>query len=102
MNISKGLEFRKQELIDIQADIDAVETVAEKLKPAVQSYNNLKERISKLKKLKRQKQHELQIVVGFFQSTEQHYLDKIYPLFEGNQDKNRRTDTGQRGEESAA
>jgi hypothetical protein len=90
MNIESGLEKRQQELVEIQKDIAAIENEAAVLKDSVKKYNELKQRSSELKKIQKQKERDLKIVVEFFKNTEEHYLDKVFPLFRDNQEENRR------------
>lgn len=90
MKLEEGLDRRQKEILDLDQEIKNIAADAETLKDQVKKYNELKQRESELKKTKKQKERDLQIVISFFKSTEDHYLDNVYPLFKENQDANRR------------
>ncbi len=81
MKIEEALQDKKQELENIQKDIDSLEDQATALKDAVKKYNELKSKSAELKKTKRVKQKDYDTVIGFFSTVDDNYLDKIYPLF---------------------
>lgn len=90
MKLEEGLERRQKEILDLENEVKQISADAEGLKESVKKYNELKQKESGLRKVKKQKERDLKIVVSFFQSTEGHYLDNAYPLFKENQDANKR------------
>lgn len=90
MKLEEGLERRQNEILDLDNEIKQISTDAEALKESVKKYNELKQKESGLRKIKKQKERDLKIVVNFFKSTEEHYLDNVYPLFKENQEANKR------------
>lgn len=90
MKLEEGLEKRQTEILDLENEIKQLAADAEALKDSVKRYNELKQKESELRKTKKQKERDLNIVINFFKSTEEHYLDNVFPLFKDNQDANRR------------
>ncbi len=83
MKIEEALQTKKEELEEIQQDIDSLENQAAILKDQVKKYNELKSKSAELKKVKRGKQREYETVIGFFKNVDENYLNNIYPLFAG-------------------
>lgn len=98
MKLEEGLEQRQKEIIDLEDEIKIISADAESMKETVHKYNKLKQKESELKKLKRKKENDFKLVVGFFQNTEEHYLDKVFPLFKENQDSNKREEVKEEAE----
>ena len=83
MKIEEALQTKKNELEDMQKDIDSLDDQASVLKDQVKKYNDLKSQSASLKKTKKKKQKELDAVIDFFQNVDNNYLTNIFPLFAG-------------------
>jgi len=86
MKIEEALQTKKQELDELQKDIDSLEHQSLALKESVQKYNELKSKSAELKKTLKGKQKEFDTVTGFFQNVDENYLDTIFPLFSQQQE----------------
>ena len=87
MKIEEGLSAKNKELDELQQDINTLEDQAAVLKDSVKKYNELKSKSAELKKTKKQKQREYDTVINFFQNVDSSYLDKIFPLFANQTEK---------------
>jgi len=81
MKIEEGLTNKKNELEELQKDIEILETQALVLKEQVKKYNELKSKSAQLKKTQKIKQREFNTVLSFLRNTDMSYLDKMFPLF---------------------
>lgn len=87
MKLEQALQTKKQELEDLQKDIDSLENQSLTLKDSVKKYNELKSKSAELKKIKKGKQRDFDTVKEFFETVDDNYITKIYPLFnQTNQD----------------
>lgn len=82
MNLDEVVINKKNELEEMQKDIDSLEAQASQLRDTVKKYNSLKRQQSGIKKAKAQKQTEFDTVLNFFNSVDDNYLKEKYPLFE--------------------
>ena len=53
------------------------------MKETVQHYNEIMKKASDLKKQKKLKEKNFNTVVSFFENTDDNYLTKMFPLFQG-------------------
>ena len=83
MKIEEALRAKKAEIDELQKDIDSLNDQSSRLKESVQKYNDLKSKAAELKKIKRAKQKEFNVVTSFFNSVDDNYLNEIFPLFAG-------------------
>lgn len=81
MKLEQALQTKKQELEDLQKDIDSLENQSLSLKDSVKKYNELKSKSAELKKIRKDKQREFDTVMNFLQPIDDNYINKIYPLF---------------------
>jgi hypothetical protein len=86
MKLEQALQTKKQELEDLQKDIDSLEDQSATLKDSVKKYNELKSKSAELKKVKKSKQRDFDTVANFFQTVDDSYLTNIFPLFSGQQE----------------
>lgn len=81
MKLEQALQNKKQELEDLQKDIDSLENQSLALKDSVKKYNELKSKSAELKKIKKGKQRDFDTVKNFFEAVDDNYINKIFPLF---------------------
>lgn len=81
MKLEQALQTKKQELEDLQKDIDSLEDQSSTLKDSVKKYNELKSKSAELKKIKKNKQRDFDTVKSFFESVDDNYITNIFPLF---------------------
>lgn len=82
MNLEEAIVVKKNELEEMQKDIDSLESQALPLKETVKKYNSLKKQSKGLKLQKEQKDAEMKIVLGFINTIDDSYIKEKYPLLE--------------------
>lgn len=93
--IADGLKAKGDEIQALKTEIDALNRDSKALKSAVKEFESKRQKINEMKKRMKILQKNYQTVVSFFKNYDEHYLDNVFPLFEGHQDGNQRDWFGQ-------